>query len=137
MSLNKGEISRILKSYFKSNLRNIGSATIRFGSESTRKVSKGIFEQVLNLLIINFVIPIWFAYGQYFQNSEWQERCFDLLQEVSAESNFIVRKFFESGWRPNNSFDTQGMIGLYRNYCTPKKCLTCKVAQSLIRSENK
>lgn len=108
-----------------------------FGSESKRKVSKGISEQVLNLLIINFVIPIWFAYGRYFQNSEWQERCFDLLQEVSAESNFIVRKFFESGWKPHNSFDTQGMIGLFRNYCTPKKCLTCKVAQSLIRSENK
>lgn len=108
-----------------------------FGAESKRKVSKGISEKVLNLLIINFVSPIWFAYWRCFQNPEWQERCFDLLQKVPSESNFIIRKFFESGWKPQNSFDSQGMIGLYRNYCTSKKCLSSKAAQSLIRSENK
>ena len=108
-----------------------------FGKPAERKVSKGISDSVLQLLIINFVIPLWFAYGRYFQQSEWQERCFDLLQEVAAENNHIIKKFQSAGWNPSNSFDSQGMIGLYKNYCKPKKCLQCKVAQSLIKRESK
>ncbi|WP_296703020.1 DUF2851 family protein [Algoriphagus sp.] len=107
-----------------------------FGKSSDRKVSNGISDTVLQLLIINFVIPIWFAYGRYFQQLEWQERCFDLLQEVAAEKNHIIKKFQNAIWIPANSFDSQGMIGLYKNYCQPKKCLQCKVAQSLIKRES-
>jgi hypothetical protein len=86
---------------------------------------------------MNFVIPLWFAYGRYFEQPEWQERCFDLLQEIPAENNHIIRKFEESGWSVQNGFDSQGMIGLFKNYCQPKKCLQCKIAQSLIKSESK
>ncbi|TFV93459.1 DUF2851 family protein [Algoriphagus kandeliae] len=108
-----------------------------FGKPSEKSASRGISGTVLQLLIINFVMPLWFAYGRYFENPEWKERCFDLLQEIPAESNFIIRKFGEAGWKAENAFDSQGMIGLYRSYCIPKKCLQCKIAQSLLKSENK
>ncbi|MBN7814860.1 DUF2851 family protein [Algoriphagus pacificus] len=108
-----------------------------FGKASEKQVLKGISETVLELLIINFVIPIWFSYGRYFQQQEWQERCFDLLQEVKSEKNHIIRKFESAGWEAANSFDSQGMIGLYKTQCQAKKCLQCKIAQSLIKSESK
>jgi hypothetical protein len=108
-----------------------------FGKPSEKQASKGISSMVLELLIMNFVIPLWFAYGRYFEQPEWQERCFDLLQEIPAENNHIIRKFEESGWSVQNGFDSQGMIGLFKNYCQPKKCLQCKIAQSLIKSESK
>ncbi|MFC3417001.1 DUF2851 family protein [Algoriphagus hitonicola] len=108
-----------------------------FGQNSSKMASKGISSTVLQLLIINFVIPIWFAYGRYFQNPDWQERCFDLLQEINAENNFIIRKFSDHSWKAQNSFDSQGMIGLFKSYCQPKKCMQCKIAQSLIKSESK
>ncbi len=105
-----------------------------FGKESPKMASRGISSSVLPLLIINFVAPLWFAYGRYFQNQDWQERCFDLLQELPAENNFIIRKFLNAGWKAENGFDSQGMIGIFKNYCQPKKCLQCKIAQSLIKS---
>jgi hypothetical protein len=108
-----------------------------FGKPTEKQASKGISETVLELLVLNFVIPLWFAYGRYFEQQEWQERCFDLLQEIPAENNYIIRMFLESGWVTQNGFDSQGMIGLYKNYCQPKKCLQCKIAQSLIKSESK
>ncbi|MCE7055124.1 DUF2851 family protein [Algoriphagus sp. AGSA1] len=108
-----------------------------FGKPSQRRVSNGISSTILELLVINYVIPLWFAYGRYFEEPDWQDRCFDLLQEVSAENNHILRKFQSCGWSAQNSFDTQGMIGLYKNYCQPKKCLQCKIAQTLIKSESK
>lgn len=108
-----------------------------FGKASERMTSKGVSGPSLNLLIINFAMPLWYAYGHYFQNPDWKERCFDLLQGIASEKNFITQKFEKCSWTPQNAFDSQGMIGLYRGYCEPKRCLSCKVAQSLIRSESK
>lgn len=107
-----------------------------FGKPSERQTSSGISSTALELLVINYVIPLWFAYGRYFEEADWQERCFDLLQEISAENNHIIRRFQSHGWPAQNSFDSQGMIGLYKNYCQPKKCLQCKIAQVLIKSES-
>ncbi len=106
-----------------------------FQSESKRIPSRGISNTVLQLLMINFVIPLWFAYGRYFDQPDWKERCFDLLQGISPESNHIIRIFKDEDWVAENSFDTQGMIGLYKNYCLPKRCLQCKIAQSLLKSD--
>ncbi|WP_339866725.1 DUF2851 family protein [uncultured Algoriphagus sp.] len=108
-----------------------------FGKPSERQTSSGISSTALELLVINYVIPLWFAYGRYFEEPDWKERCFDLLQEVSAENNHIIRRFQSHGWPAQNSFDSQGMIGQYKNYCQPKKCLQCKIAQVLIKSESK
>jgi hypothetical protein len=88
-------------------------------------------------LIINFVIPLWFAYGRYYEQPEWQERCFDLMQAIPAENNFIIRKYGEKAWKSENAFDSQGMIGLFRNYCQPQKCLSCKIGQSLLKGQSK
>lgn len=106
-----------------------------FGKAAERKTSKGVSETVLQLLIINFVVPLWFAYGRYFQQQEWQERCFDLLQELPAENNRIIRIYGQKDWKAENGFDSQGMIGLYKNYCQPKKCMQCKIAQNLLKSK--
>ena len=108
-----------------------------FGKPTEKMASKGISTDTLELLIINFVIPLWFAYGRYFEQPDWQERCFDLLQTIPAENNFIIRIFGDKGWKAENSFDSQGMIGLYRSFCQPQKCLSCKVGQSLLKSQSK
>ncbi len=108
-----------------------------FGKPTGKLASKGVSGGSLELLIINFVIPLWFAYGRYFEQAEWQERCFDLMQTLAAENNFIIRKFAEKGWNAENSFDSQGMIGLFRSYCEPQKCLSCKIGQSLLKGQSK
>jgi hypothetical protein len=108
-----------------------------FGKSAERVASKGVSTNSLELLIINFVIPFWFAYGRYFEQPEWQERCFDLMQTLPAENNFIIRIFEERSWRAESSFDSQGMIGLFRGYCQSQKCLSCKVGQSLLKGQSK
>jgi hypothetical protein len=107
-----------------------------FGSSTKKVASKGISGATLELLVINFIIPIWFAYGRYFEQSEWQEKCFDLLQTVPAENNYIIRNFTSKAWKAENAFDSQGMIGLFRSFCQPQKCLTCKIGQSLLKGQS-
>lgn len=108
-----------------------------FGKSAEKETSKGISAMAIQLLTINYVAPLWFAYGRYFENPDWQERAFDLLQEVPAETNFIIRNFLAVSWKAENAFDSQGMIGLYRTYCQPKKCLQCKIAQQLLKADSR
>jgi hypothetical protein len=83
------------------------------------------------------VLPIWFAYGEFHDQEEWKDRCFSLLQSLPAEQNYVLRKFVRHAWIPKTAFDSQGMLELYRRYCSAQKCLSCKIGQSLLRSPSK
>ncbi|SHN24448.1 Protein of unknown function [Cyclobacterium lianum] len=104
-----------------------------FGKSMKRKFRPGLSPAVLDLLAINFVIPLWYAYGRYADLNQWQEKCFNFLQEVSAEKNSLTDIFLAVGWPPGNAFDSQGMLGLYHGYCAKRKCLYCKIGQNLLR----
>ncbi len=108
-----------------------------FGKPSSKVTSNGLSEQSIQLLAINFVLPIWFAYGKFHDLEEWKERCFSLLQILPAEQNYVVRKFVNHAWKPITAFDSQGMLELYRRYCSTHKCLSCKIGQSLLRGPSK
>uniref|UniRef100_UPI0040478491 DUF2851 family protein n=1 Tax=Algoriphagus sp. TaxID=1872435 RepID=UPI0040478491 len=108
-----------------------------FGKPSSKTTSNGLSEQSMHLLLINFVLPIWFAYGEFHDQEEWKERCFSLLQSLPAEQNYVLRKFVHYAWKPSTAFDSQGMLELYRRYCSTQKCLSCKIGQSLVRSPSK
>jgi hypothetical protein len=107
----------------------------RLGVPSPRKMQKNLSKETLDLLVINFVTPLWYSYGKYIQDDSWKEKCLDLLQEIKYENNFIIRKFLRQGWHAVNAFDSQGMIGLYQDYCRNKKCLECKIGQNLLKPE--
>lgn len=109
----------------------------RLGKESKKVLGKTLTSQTIYLLCINFLVPLWYAYGQYMDDSSWQDKCFDLLQEINAEQNFIIKRFQQINWHPENAYDTQGMIGLHNNYCLQKKCLECKIGQNLLRPVKK
>ena len=105
------------------------------GKATARKQNRSLSTDMISLLAINFMVPLWYAYGQFTDDISWQERCFDLLQEINAEKNHITDKFESYFWKAQNAFDSQGMIGLHNNYCTKKKCLECKVGQNLLRPQ--
>ena len=106
-----------------------------FGKETSRKQTRELSAAILNLLAINFLVPLWYAYVQFVDQLEWQEKCFDLLQEIAPEKNGIIQKFENHLWSAKNAFDTQGMIGLHNNYCLKKRCLDCKIGQNLLRPQ--
>ncbi|WP_162416282.1 DUF2851 family protein [Cyclobacterium roseum] len=104
-----------------------------FGKPMKSKTSGKLTEGLLNLLAINFVVPLWYAYGQYSDLGLWQEKCFNFLQEIPAEKNSLIAIFSGAGWEPLQAFDSQGMLGLYHGYCSKRKCLSCKIGQNILR----
>jgi hypothetical protein len=54
------------------------------------------------------------------------ERAFELLEELPAENNHIVRTWNAVGITAKSAADSQALIQLRQNYCERKDCLRCK-----------
>lgn len=84
-------------------------------------------------LLINTAAPLLAAYGLYTDDESWIERAMELLQQLPAESNFILREWKALGFSPQHAFDSQALIELYNEFCQPKKCLQCSIGLQLIK----
>src|SRR5690606_18767270 len=72
------------------------------GKKTNKKHLRQLSKEISHLLAINFIVPLWYAYGQYTDNPLWQEKCFDLLQETEPENNRIIQKFRSNQWELQN-----------------------------------
>lgn len=122
------------KQLFAIEINSYWEQHLRPGIPAKKKLSKKISENTLRLVMINFVVPLWFSYGRFIENSQWKDKCVDLLQELPAEINHITKRFNNYHWTCENAFDSQGMIGLFNMYCNLKKCMDCKIGQSLLKA---
>jgi len=97
-----------------------------FGSASG-KARKGISDASLDLIIINTAVPMLFAYGRHRHDDRQCDRALDLLGQLRAENNSIVRSWKECGLKAENAGDTQALIQLKNEYCDKKDCLRCRI----------
>lgn len=94
---------------------------------------KQLGENALNMLLINTVVPLMFAYGLYHRMDEHKARALRLLASIPPEHNSIISLFSQVGMKPRNAGDTQALIQLKRNYCEQKKCLYCRLGFQLLK----
>ena len=86
-----------------------------------------------DVLILNTVVPILFAYGRHRHNDILCERAFQLLEELRAENNHIVRMWQTCGLEVKNAGDTQALIQLKTEYCDRKDCLRCRIGYEYLK----
>ena len=103
-----------------------------FGSESAKN-GKHLSPFSINLLIINTAGPMLFAYGRYKGNEKWCDRAFDLLEQLRAENNHIVRMWQDCGLTVDNAGDSQALIQLKKEYCDKKDCLHCRIGYEYMK----
>ncbi|HRN16274.1 MAG TPA: DUF2851 family protein [Xylanibacter oryzae] len=103
-----------------------------FGSKSETN-EKHLSPFSLNLLIINTAIPILFAYGRHMSNEALCERAFELLEQLKAENNYIIRMWKECGLDVKNAGDSQALIQLKKEYCDKKDCLRCRIGYEYLK----
>ena len=103
------------------------------GRESQRISTKCIGKEKAELLGINLVAPIQFAYGEYIGDERLKEGVIDLLEKTGVEKNYITRGWINYGVKMDNSFDSQAMIQLYTVYCYEKRCGECSIGRRLIK----
>jgi hypothetical protein len=96
------------------------------------KKKKQFSKSFIDLLVINTIIPIQFAYAKS-QGKEVSETLLNLLKEVAAEKNVIIDKFSGFGIKAKNALETQSLLELKNEYCKHGKCLKCVVGIQLLK----
>lgn len=96
-----------------------------FGCKSPES-EKRIQIKSLNLLVLNAIIPLLFAYGRYRGESKYEDRAVDMFTKLPPEDNYITRVWRETGITARSAADSQALIHLRRNYCDRRDCLRCR-----------
>lgn len=107
-----------------------------FGSTPTADRPKIMGDSTLELLLINTVAPFLFAYGRHKADQLSQEKAIDLLEQLPAENNFIIRGWRDCGIEVANAADSQALIHLKRCYCERKECLRCRIGYQYLKRKD-
>ncbi|KAB1156580.1 DUF2851 family protein [Flavobacterium luteum] len=117
--------------FFKVSVSDYWQTHYQFDKESPKKM-KSLSLAFIDLIIINTIIPIQFAYAKS-QGKEISEDLIHLMQNVAPESNTIIQKFSSFGVKSKNAFDTQSLLQLKNEYCNKSKCLDCAIGMELLK----
>lgn len=90
-----------------------------------------------DLLAINAVVPVMFAYGQSTGKALLKDAALDLLADIPPENNAIVRSWSGVGVPVKNALDTQALLQLRNEYCVSGRCTDCSVGKSIIKKSGK
>ncbi len=103
----------------------------QFDKESPKK-KKQLSKSFVDLIIINSIIPLQFAYAKS-QGKETSEDLIQLLNEVAPEKNAIIDKFSSFGIKAKNAFESQSLLQLKNEYCNKSRCLECGIGMELLK----
>ncbi len=104
----------------------------RFDELSPYKQKK-LGTPMIENIVINTVIPLLFAYGQYQGEQQYKDRALQWLEQVDAEVNSITKEFVSAGIHCRSAFDSQALLELKNTYCTRKRCLECAVGNAILK----
>lgn len=86
----------------------------------------------VDLLMINSIIPIMFAYGKLRNDDTLCSRALSFLETIKPESNSITKGWSKLGITVNNALQSQGLVYLKQTYCHLKRCLHCRIGHMVI-----
>jgi hypothetical protein len=105
-----------------------------FGSSSKRRIKK-VSKSFVDLLIVNTIVPLKFAYG-FFQKSNRFEDFESMLQSVRPESNAIIEHFKKLGVQVSSAMESQSLLEMKKYYCDQKKCLQCSIGTQILKGSS-
>lgn len=117
-------------------LSDVINCTNTDGLKKILTVNQFIGKSTVSSLIINSVIPIMLAYGQWQANDEICENAMDLLGSLPAESNRYMDYWIQCGIPLRNALESQAMLHLYKEYCEPHKCMHCRIGCWLLKQRD-
>ncbi len=104
-----------------------------FGKISSLENEKIITQEFTDLIIINTILPLKYAYHK---NSEENisDEILKFYSEISPEKNTIISSWHNLGVHLKSSLETQAYLYHYKNFCLKKDCLNCSIGFKLLQN---
>lgn len=123
-----------LKALFKVEASEYWHSHYQFDVPASKRESKNMGDRSIDLLLINTIIPLLFSYGKKQANEEIGEKLITLLRNLKPEQNKVINEWKQLGIQVSSALESQGLLQLRTSYCDLKKCLTCSIGNSIIKS---
>jgi hypothetical protein len=95
---------------------------------------KHLGRDMVDNIIINTIVPVLFAYGDYHDEPKYKDRALEWLDKTAGEINSVTRGFHGIGIENKNAYDSQALLELKTQYCDKRRCLECGVGNAILKS---
>ena len=127
-----GDIAK-LRELFAVSLTGYWSTHYSFSGEPAASgASQAIGRGAVDVILINTVVPLYYAYGTLTDNYGRVESATHILEQLKPENNRITALFANAGLKIDNALASQAAIQVRNEYCNPRKCLYCRVGHKLL-----
>lgn len=127
----EAEGEKEMRSLFEVELSGYWTKHYTFGKPNERATAT-LSRSSINIILINTVAPLLYAYGELTGNYEMTDKAIKLLEDLRAESNSIVSHFVAYGIDCPDALTSQALVQLKREYCDARKCIYCKIGHHLL-----
>lgn len=127
----EAEGEKEMRSLFEVELSGYWTKHYTFGKPNERATST-LSRSSTDIILINTVAPLLYAYGELTGNYEMTDKAIKLLEDLRAESNSIVSHFVAYGIDCPDALTSQALVQLKREYCDARKCIYCKIGHHLL-----
>lgn len=103
-----------------------------FASTQSPQIEKNLSPTSKDLIVINSLIPVMFAYGNHRHDSKLCQLAVSFMEKIRPENNRYITQWKEAGVRCENASDTQAIIQLETAYCKNRDCLRCRFGSEYI-----
>ena len=104
----------------------------QYGKISSKNQERSFTQSFIDLLIINVILPLKYAYYQHI-GKELSDEFEQILTQIKPEKNHIIKGYEELNFKANTAWETQGLLQLYNQYCTLKQCLQCELGSEMLQ----
>lgn len=120
-----------LRKLFQVELTGYWANHFSFG-KPTEKPQLALSNNSIDIVLINTVAPLYYAYGEITGDNALADKALSLLESLRPEKNSIVGGFVQAGIECDSALTSQALIELKRNYCDARKCIYCKIGHRLL-----
>lgn len=127
----EAEGEKEMRALFEVELSGYWTKHYTFGKPNERATAT-LSRSSIDIILINTVAPLIYAYGELTGNYEMTDKAIKLLEDLRAESNSIVSHFVAYGIDCPDALTSQALVQLKREYCDARKCIYCKIGHHLL-----
>jgi len=120
-----------LRKLFQVELSGYWSNHYSFGKPN-EKPTPALSNTSIDIVLINTVAPLYYAYGEITGSYALTDRAISLLESLKPERNSIVNTFEAAGINCDSALASQALIELRHSYCDARKCIYCKIGHRLL-----
>lgn len=100
-------------------------------NKKSHKRKKQISNNMLELIVINTIIPFMFCYFKA-HGRDVSEELLDYITTLQPEKNGLIKRFGSLHAKIESALDTQALIELKKQFCDTKKCVNCHIGAYLL-----